>query len=121
MKNKKLLTSIGLLVLLALTTQLSMIGSADETVIVRDFDRDRDQYQDGTCEDPNGYNYNSTIVPPAENNGNDTCIPPGDGDQIRDRDRLRDQFCDGDCNVDCTLDQDRIREQLRLQDGTCTL
>ena len=121
MKNKKLITSIGFLVLLALTIQFSMTGSADDVEIVRDYDRDRDQLQDGSCEDPNEYNYNCTIIPPEEFKGNGTCIPPGDGDQIRDRDRLRDQFCDGTCDIDCCLDQDRLRERDREQDGSCTL
>ncbi len=119
MKNKKLLTGISLLALLVLATQLSMIGYADETVIVRDFDRDRDQYQDGTCEDPNENNYNSTMVPPETNNGNGTCIPPGDGDQIRERDRIRDQLQDGTCNCTCICEQDGTQEQLQLQDGNC--
>lgn len=61
MKNKKILTGISFLLLLVLTPQFSMIGNADESVIVRDFDRDRDQYQDGTCEDPNENNYNSQL------------------------------------------------------------
>ena len=119
MKNKKLLTGISFLVLLVLATQFSMIGYADETVIVRDFDRDRDQYQDGTCEDPNENNYNSTIVPPETNNGNDTCIPPGDGDgdQIREKDRIRDQIQDGTYNCTCIC----VREQLLVQNGSCTL
>ena len=115
MKNKKLLTGISFLVLLVLATQLSMIGYADETVIVRD----RDQCQDGTCEDPNENNFNSTIVPPETNNGNDTCIPPGDGDQIRERDRIREQLQDGTCNTTCICEQDGIKEQLQLQDGNC--
>jgi hypothetical protein len=119
MKNKKLLTGISFLVLLVLATQFSMIGYADETAIVRDFDRDRDQYQDGTCEDPNENNYNSTISPPETSNGNDTCIPPGDGDQVRERDRIRDQLQDGTCNCTCICEQDGIKEQLQLQDGSC--
>ena len=117
MKNKKILTGISFLVLLVLATQFSMIGNADDTVIVRDFDRDRDRYQDSTCEDPNENNYNSTMVPPETNNGNDSCIPPGDGDQTRDRDRIRDQIQDGTCNLTCICEQ----EQLQLQDGSCTL
>jgi len=117
MKNKKILTSISFLVLVVLAIQFSMIGYADDTIIVRDFDRNRDSYQDGTCEDPNENNYNSTIVPPETNSGNDTCIPPGDGDQIRERDRIKDQIQDGTCNSTCICEQ----EQLRVQDGGCTL
>ena len=71
----------------------------DGRIIVRDIDRDRDQYQDGTCKDPNENIYNSTIVPPETNNGNDTYIPSREGDQIRERDRIGDQFQDGTCNL----------------------